>query len=395
MASVAAAGLLAGGITVNSAFAGDPVQTGEIRGAGSPDAVDGSYIVVLKDQGSLLSDKGIRTAARTLSSRFGTKLDHTFGSALNGFTINADKAEAQRLAADPAVAFVEQNQLGRLDAEQFDAPWNLDRIDQPDLPLNKRYQYATTADGVTAYVVDSGIRGSHTEFESRAGSGRDFVDDDSSPDDCNGHGTHVAGTVGGKTYGVAKGVKLVPVRVGNCEDVGSIQLSDFLAALDWIADTAKGPSVVNISSGFKPSDAIDAAIRTLVDKGVTVVTSAGNDGADACGQSPAREPSAITVAASDQVDRRPNGSNYGKCVDIFAPGVDIVSAGLDSDTASATLDGTSMSAPAVTGAAALYLAQHPEATPAQVAEALTGKASTEKVRNPGAGSPNRLLFTGE
>lgn len=283
-----------------------------------------------------------------------------------------------------------------IDSIQPNAPWGLDRIDQRSLPLNSTYTAPSTGQGVTVYVVDTGIRTTHQEFAGRVVSGYDFVDGDADPSDCDGHGTHVAGTVMGSTYGVAKAAKVSGIRVLNC--FGSGYTSDVIAGLNWIRTNhgsvgAGGPGVVNMSlGGYGYSKGMDDAVNALVNAGIPVVVAAGNSNDDASFFSPAGIEEAITVAATTTTDARASYSNYGSVVDVFAPGSGVISAWYTSNTASATLSGTSMASPHVAGAAALYLSLNPTATPAQVANAITTTATTNVVTNPGAGSPNRLLY---
>lgn len=374
---------------------------GQIRGAADSDAISGEYIVVLKQKGGeaadasrLKSAPSVRTLAGDLldeTGAAGAEVTRTYATALKGFSVTADETAARRLAADPSVAYVERNRVEHGDATQNDPTWGIDRVDQRDLPLSDSYTYDTNASNVNAYVVDSGIRISHDEFGGRAKYGHDFVDDDATAQDCHGHGTHVAGTVAGATYGVAKSAKLVAVRVLNCDNSGTT--ADVLAGYDWVADNHVKPAVANVSIGGAATDAKDAAVTGMVDAGVTVAVSAGNNATDACEQSPARAPAVLTVAATTSTDARWASSNYGKCVDLFAPGYQIVSAGFASDTANATFSGTSMATPHVTGAAALRLAANPKETPAQVSKALLAATSPNKVGSPGTASPNKLLYT--
>ncbi|WP_312869897.1 S8 family serine peptidase [Saccharothrix ecbatanensis] len=389
LSAVSAALLLVVAMAPQAVSAAEP--RGTILGANAPDAVDGSYIVVLKESGISRGGQQVASAADSLTRQYGGKANFKYADALLGFAMSATAAEAERLAADPSVAYVEQDRLNHIEDTQPNATWGLDRIDQRSLPLNSTYNYSTTASNVTAYMIDGGIRISHKDFGGRASYGYDFVDGDSVAQDCNGHGTHTAGSVGSATYGVAKGVSLVAVRVTDCG--GSGTNSQVIAGYDWVARNADGPSVANASIGGSPTDAKDAAIRGVVDAGVTVAVSAGNGDTNACNQSPARVPSVITVAATSKTDARSDYSNYGSCVDIFAPGDSILSLGISSDTATATMSGTSMSSPHVAGAAALYLASHPSASPAEVTSALNTAATTGKVTDPGSNSPNRLLYT--
>ncbi|MCX2968266.1 MULTISPECIES: S8 family peptidase [Streptomyces] len=375
--------------TVGGAAAGEPEPLGTVRGADRGPVVAGEYIVVM-DERRTTGAAQVRDRARQLTRAHGGAVERTYTSALRGFAVRATERQARRLAADPAVAFVEPNRLERGDGTQTDPGWHLDRVDQRRLPLDDAYTYDTTATGVTAYVVDSGIRVGHREFGGRARYGYNFVDGTTTASDCHGHGTHVAAGLGGATHGVAKGVRLVAVKVLNCDNLGTT--ANVLAGYDWVARNAQRPAVANVSIGGSASDAKDAAVRAMVGAGVTVAVSAGNSNAPACGQSPAREPSVLTVAATSRDDARAAYSNHGSCVDLFAPGDAVVSAGHTSDTATATRSGTSMAAPQVAGAAALVLARQPLASPGRVAATLTSRATTGAVTGR-SGAPDRLLYT--
>ncbi|WP_024874821.1 S8 family peptidase [Saccharomonospora piscinae] len=385
--SLAGAGLTAGIAMVAALGANLPAsaQEGTILGAEAEGAIDNSYIVVLQN-GSSVTD---------VADRHGADVKHVYDRALKGFSGTMSEAEAKRAAADPAVAYVEQNRVFHTMADQPNPPsWGLDRIDQRDLPLDDNYSYATTASNVEAYIIDTGIRVSHDDFDGRARHGYDFVDNDSNSDDCNGHGTHVAGTVGGSEYGVAKGVELIGVRVLDCQGSGSYD--GVIAGIDWVTENANGPAVANMSLGGGASTAVDDAVRRSIDAGVTYALAAGNDyGADACNTSPARTEEAITVGSTTSTDARSGFSNIGSCVDIFAPGSNITSAWIGSDSDSNTISGTSMATPHVAGAAALHLADNPSASPQQVRDALVDNGTSGAVGNPGSGSPNVLLYTGE
>lgn len=272
--------------------------------------------------------------------------------------------------------------------------WNLDRIDQHALPLNGDYSptYAF-GNGVNVYVVDSGVRITHTQFQGRASYGYDFVDNDAVADDCLGHGTHVAGTVAGVNTGVARYANIIAVRVLDCAGDGS--QTEVVNGLNWVRTHHVKPAVVNISIGFNGGNtAVDNAVNALITAGVTVVTSAGNDGQNACNQSPARAPSALTVGNSTQSDARSGTSNFGSCLDLFAPGNQIVSTCRTSNTATCTMSGTSMASPAVAGAAALYLRSFPAATPATVMGWIKNRTTNGVITSPGSGSPNKLLYVG-
>jgi subtilisin family serine protease len=365
--------------------------TGTIRGAGTASVVKGSYVVVLRD-GAALKSRGVRPTAAALRKKYGGVVGHTYSHALSGFEVKLGEAAAKRLAADPAVKYVQRNGIFRIQATQSPATWGIDRIDQRDLPLSNSYTYSTTASNVHAYVIDTGIRTTHTEFGGRATSGYTAINDGNGTNDCNGHGTHVSGTVGGTTYGVAKGVSLVAVRVLDCS--GSGTTAGVVAGVDWVTANAIKPAVANMSLGGGVDSTLDAAVQRSIASGVTYGIAAGNSNANACNSSPARVPEAITVGATTSTDARASFSNYGTCLDIFAPGSSITSSWNTSDTATNTISGTSMATPHVVGAAALVLAANPSYSPQQVRDVLVNNATTGKVTSPGTGSPNRLLYTG-
>ena len=383
--SVAAAATLAGTLAALPAQAA-PAE-GKVLAAGSPDAVKGSYIVTLKKSAGL---KSASAEGKSLISEYGGTVKKTFRSALNGYAAALSATEAQRLAADPAVASVEQNQRVHVDATQSNAPWGLDRIDQAALPLSGTYTYPDSAGGgVTAYVIDTGVRITHSQISGRASNGYDAVDGDTTAQDGNGHGTHVATTIAGSTYGVAKKAKIVAVRV--LDNNGSGTTAGVIAGVDWVTTHHSGPSVANLSLGGGASTSLDNAVKKSIASGVTYAVAAGNSGVDASSSSPARVSEAITVGATDSSDTKASWSNYGSVLDVFAPGVSITAGWNTSDTATNTISGTSMATPHVAGAAAVYLAGHTSATPAQVASALTGGATAGVVKSPGSGSPNKLL----
>jgi subtilisin family serine protease len=363
-----------------------PAQAeGEILGADAPGAIPDSYVVVLND------DAGVSAAAT--AQRYGAEVEHTYTAALNGYAATMSEQAAKRTAADPAVAYVEQNRVVRaLDTQPNPPSWGLDRIDQRDLPLDSSYTYPNTAPGVTAYIIDTGIRTTHTDFGGRASWGTNTVDSNNS--DCNGHGTHVAGTVGGTAHGVAKQVRLVAVKVLNCQ--GSGTLAGVAAGIDWVTGNAVKPAVANMSLGAQGTNAsLETAVRNSVNSGVVYAIASGNSNANACNFTPARTPEAITVNSVDRTDARSSFSNFGSCTDVFAPGRDIVSAWNSGDSATNTASGTSMATPHVAGVAALHLGANPSATPAQVQTALKDGASKGNVTGAGSGSPNNLLFAGE
>lgn len=361
---------------------------GVVQQADSPTAVPGSYIVTLR------ADSGVRADSeqgRHVVARHGGRIQQTWNGAVNGYEAALTAKQARRLAADPAVAAVEANQVFTVATTQVNPPsWGLDRIDQAALPLDSRYTYPDTAGaGVTAYVIDTGVRISHTDFGGRAANGYDFVDGDAVAQDGNGHGTHVAATIAGSAYGVAKGAKVVGVRV--LDDNGSGTTAGVIAGVNWVTQNAKKPAVANLSLGGSASTTLDNAVAGSIASGVTYAIAAGNYNAPAQNYSPARVATAITVGATTSTDARATYSNYGSRVDLFAPGTSITSAWGTSDTATNTISGTSMASPHVAGAAAVYLSYHPGAAPAGVAGALTSAATSGTLTSIGSGSPNLLL----
>ncbi len=347
-------------------------------------AVEGSYIVVLNE--------GAHPAS--VAAVAGVSPRYVYTAVLNGFAGTLNAGQLTALEHNPNVAYIEQDGVATASTTQSGATWGIDRIDQRALPLSTTYSYTNTGAGVTAYIIDTGIRFDHSQFGGRASSGYDAVDGGSA-DDCNGHGTHVSGTVGGSTYGVAKSVSLVAVRVLNCS--GSGTWSGVIAGMDWVAANHATPAVANMSLGGGASTAVDDATRRLIASGVTTGIAAGNGNQggreqDACKYSPARVAEGITVGATEKTDTKTSWSNYGNCVDIFAPGYQITSAWYTSATASNTISGTSMATPHVVGVAALYLQSNPGASPAAVASALSANATQHIVKNSKT-TNNNLLFT--
>ncbi|MFI1829518.1 S8 family peptidase [Streptomyces sp. NPDC020412] len=385
IATLATAALAAGVGTALPAQAAQP--EGRILHAGAAEPVAGSYIVTLK---STAGFKASTARGKQLISGYGGQITRTYSSALNGYAAELSRSEAKRLAADPAVAAVEQDQKVHASATQTNPPWGLDRIDQPYLPLSGTYTYPDSAGGAaTVYVLDTGVRITHQDISGRAFNGYDFVDNDAIAQDGHGHGTHVATTAAGTVYGVAKKARVVAVRVlGNN---GSGTTAGVIAGVDWITANHGPRSVANVSLGGGPSTALDNAVRNSIRSGVTYSIAAGNSSAPASGYSPARVGEAITVGATTRTDARATYSNYGPVVDIFAPGSDITAGWNTSDTATFTGSGTSFAAPHVSGAAAIYLTNHPGSSPAAVATALVNGATPNVLTGIGAGSPNKLL----
>ncbi|HKS40417.1 MAG TPA: S8 family peptidase, partial [Blastocatellia bacterium] len=355
-------------------------------------AIPFSYIVVLDtdmDVANRDADFATRSAFE-LSANYGGVITNIYDQALNGYSAQMSEDQAMKLSQDPRVKFVEEDSIMEANVTQSNPPsWGLDRIDQANLPLSNSYSYTTTGSGVNVYIIDTGIRRTHTQFGGRAFVGFDAIGDGQNTNDCNGHGTHVAGTVGGSTTGVAKAVRLFAVRVLNCSGSGSN--SGVIAGVNWVTSNRILPAVANMSLGGGVSTALDTAVRNSIASGVTYAIAAGNSNTNASNSSPARVSEAITVGSSTRTDARSSFSNFGSVVDIFAPGSSIVSAWFSSDTAGATLSGTSMASPHVAGVAARVLQGNPGASPATVRNSIVNAAGLNKLSGIPAGTANRLL----
>jgi subtilisin family serine protease len=358
--------------------------TPAVRGIG--DVIPDQYIVVFKPDtpdAANLSDRLARDTGGTVLNKY--------ERAVKGFAGRISQQRIDQLRANPNVLLVEQDRRVGIAGVESDAPWGLDRVDQRNLPLNGTYHYISEEAPVNVYVLDTGILPTHADFGGRASVAFDNVGDGQNGIDCNGHGTHVAGTIGGSNYGVAKFVTLHAVRVLGCN--GSATTAGVIAGVDWVTANAVKPAVANMSLGGGFSAALNQAVTNSINSGITYTIAAGNDGLNACDYSPGSTPEAITVGATDQTDQRASFSDVGTCVDLFAPGVAITSDWIGSDTATRTISGTSTSAPLVAGVAALYLTASPSSTPAQVASAIVQIATKNTVGNPGVGSPNMLAFS--
>lgn len=388
--------LVASAILTSACYA----NTATLHLAPDSTAIDNQYIVVFKTPDTKKSQTSFdvpmftQSISQQLINQFNITVSYQYSHSISGALIEANATQLQQLLSHPSVAYIEQDSIVQLEPQfsiaQDNATWGLDRIDQRNLPLDTRYNPKQDGSNVTAYVIDTGVMISHDDFGGRAAHGYDFVDNDTDATDCNGHGTHVAGTIGGALYGVAKKSSIVGVRVLDCAGRGSY--SGVIKGIDWVAQNAPANSVANMSLGGGFSAAVNDAVDRAVSQGVFFAVAAGNDNRDACGYSPASAPQAYTVGSTTRRDGRSYFSNWGGCVDLFAPGSDIESAWIGGNSATRTISGTSMASPHVAGVAALYLHKNPGTSPSQLRELLNTSATNGVVNDPGSASPNRLAY---
>ena len=397
LATVVAAVVMAAGLSLWAPVAN---AAGQVRNANAPGTVAGEYIVVFKNQG--LSSTASSNRADEMAARHGGRVKHRYSHLLDGYAAEMSAAQAANLAGDAQVEYVQQAyRVEALDVQNNPPNWGDDRIDQRETPRDSRYEYPSNAgQGAHVYVVDTGVNLNHNDFKDAAGNprtgpGRDIVSNDADPSDCHGHGTHVAGTAAGTTYGVAKKATVHAVRVLSCAGSGSS--ANILAGLEWVRANAVLPAVVNYSIGCSApcSDpTLDNAVTTLVNGGIMWVQAAGNSNQDSCLFSPQKVPVALTIGNMDINDAKAASSSHGACLDVWAPGTNIISAWYTSNTATNTISGTSMASPHVAGSVALYLGLNPNATSAQVHAAIVNNSTPNTITGVPAETPNRMLYTG-
>lgn len=378
---------------VGSALISSSLLATTLRDLDNPNRIPDHYIVKLKvdaNRDSLSAADYVLQEADRLQMNYGIKVLQQYTYVFPGFSIKAKDDQLEALLQDPNVERVEVNKIVRINTVQASATWGIDRVDSRS-GLDRSYNYTSTGQGVHAYIIDTGTRTSHSEFKGRVGQGFSSINDGNGANDCHGHGTHVSGTIGGTTYGVAKNVTVHGVRVLGCD--GSGDDAGVIAGIDWVAKNANKPAVANMSLGGDLSESLDEAVQNAVKSGVVFVVAAGNENQSACNVSPSNVPEAITVGATTRTDNRASYSNFGKCVDIFAPGSSITSAWKTNDTATSTISGTSMASPHVAGVVALYLEQNPGATPAQIDALVKKNATPNIVKSPGTASPNLFLYS--
>ncbi|WP_141732585.1 S8 family peptidase [Oligoflexus tunisiensis] len=378
---------------VGSLLASGSLLAATVLDRDHPNRIPDHYIVKLKhDAGrdGLSTGEYVLQQADRLQQTYGIRVLQQYTHVFPGFSIKAKDDQIEALAADAAIERIEVNKIVRINATQSPATWGIDRVDARS-GIDQKYNYTSSGKGVHAYIIDTGTRSTHNEFKGRMGEGFSSIDDGRGSNDCHGHGTHVSGTVGGTTYGVAKDVTVHGVRVLGCD--GSGDDAGVIAGIDWVAQNAIKPAVANMSLGGDPSDSLDEAVQSAVASGVVFVVAAGNESQNACNVSPARVPEAMTVGATTRTDSRALYSNFGRCLDIFAPGSSITSAWRTSNTAISTISGTSMASPHVAGVVALYLEQNPEATPEEIETLVKENATPNVVRSAGTNSPNLFIYS--
>ncbi|WP_420130005.1 S8 family peptidase [Longimicrobium sp.] len=347
-----------------------------LKAAAQGQGVDGSYIVVLKEGAD----------PRSVAAVAGASPRHVYTAVLNGFAASLNQGQLTALRHNPGVDYVEQEQTGGIQVTQLNATWGIDRIEQRNLPLSTTYNYTSTGTGVRVYVIDSGLQANHPQFGTRASNVYDYAG--GSGADCNGHGTHVGGTIGGTTYGVAKNVYLRGVRVVDCGGYGGT--AEVIAAMDWVRLNHIKPAVANMSLGYPYSTAVNTAATSMINAGVFTAVASGNESQNACNVSPASAGGTLTVNASDRYDARAGFSNYGGCTDIYAPGVNVTSSWIGSATN--TISGTSMASPHAAGVGALYKASFGDAASSTIVTWIINQATTGVITSNPAGTPNRLLY---